>query len=95
MDKAEADKTLQQMARNAIQCQDAPNPLGLARTFAQHMAMLPDVLRARGESTATGDICAHPIFVLWASKLHSLANLGVSDLNKFEVAMQKATEWAG
>lgn len=74
--------TLSELAKQAIQIQDACNPLGLTKSFAEAIQDLGDLMRAKG-NFSTRDLCYHPVFRLWASKIHSLAGLGLSDLDTF------------
>lgn len=69
-------RTLSELAQQALTIQDACNPLGLTKGYAEALQELTDILRASGSSFDTAAICAHPINRLWASKLHSLAGLG-------------------
>ena len=88
-------RTLKEMASEAITIQDACNPLGLTKTFAQVTQDLADQLQERGEFS-TANICRHPIFRLWASKLHDLAGMGLSDTDRYGEAYEackKLAEW--
>lgn len=75
-------RTIQELAREALQIQNACNPLGLTKGFAEATQDLAEILRARGEFS-TDAICKHPIYRLWASKMHDLAGLGLSDQTRF------------
>lgn len=86
-------KTMQELARDALACQDACNILGLARSFG--LEVLPD-LRAALEGVFGSDAIAnHPVTQLWVSKLHSLANMGLSDLDRYHAAFEACTNLAG
>lgn len=76
-------RTLQQMAREAIQVQDACNPLGLSKGYAAMLTELRARLAADGQPAGTRDLCDHPVNRLWASKLHDLAGMGMSDTERY------------
>lgn len=80
---------LQQLAQDAIAVQDACNPLGISNSFAEAIDELGKALRAEGQY-GTDAICEHPVFRLWASKIHSLAGLGLSDVDRFHDAYSGA-----
>lgn len=84
-------KSLQELARDAIACQDACNILGLARSFG--LEVLPD-LRAALTPSGNAAVQNHPITRLWVSKLHDLAGMGISNLDRFAEAMQACEQLA-
>jgi hypothetical protein len=86
-------RTLKEMAAEAIAIQNACNPLGLTKTFGQVTQELADRLREQG-AASTSDICRHPIFRLWASKLHDLAGMGISDTDRYGQAYEACRELA-
>lgn len=57
---------IERMAETAIFVQDACNPIAVANAFAEVVQQL----KVLGDHDA---ICSHPVFVLWASKIQSLA----------------------
>jgi hypothetical protein len=79
-------RPLKQLAEEALAIQDACNPLGLTKGFAQATQELADTLRASGQPCDTRAICRHPVFRLWTSKLHDLANMGMSDTERYSEA---------
>jgi hypothetical protein len=87
-------RTLKQLAEEAVAIQDACNPLGLTKGFAQATQELADSLRASNQPSDTRAICQHPIFRLWASKLHDLAGMGLSDLSRYTEAYDGCKELA-
>jgi hypothetical protein len=86
-------RTLKEMAAEAIVIQNACNPLGLTKTFAKVTQDLADRLREEGKGS-TSLVCRHPIFCLWASKLHELAGMGLSDTERYGQAYQACRELA-
>lgn len=70
-------RTLQQLAQEAINVQNACNPLGLSAGFARATT------EVRGYCNSTDELCRHPIFQLWASKMHDLAGMGISDSDAY------------
>ena len=73
-------KTLQQLAQESLDIQDACNSCGLAQRFAKVMIEL-------GEYTSGTDARnAHPIVKMWISKFEHLAGLdqsmSIEDFNK-------------
>jgi hypothetical protein len=87
-------RTLKQLAQEALDIQDACNPIGLSNGIGRAMSDLMDLLRKTNQRNDTAVICSHPIFVLWASKLHSLAGLGISDIEKFGIAYDECCSMA-
>jgi len=73
-------RTLRQLAQEALDVQNACNPLGLSRSYAE---ALSDLFENRRLPASTGDVCSHPINRLWASKLHDLAGMGISDTDRY------------
>ena len=63
-------KTLKQLAQDALLVQDACNMSGIALSFGKAMLDLRAALPDKG----TDFYNQHPITVLWASKISSLAN---------------------
>ncbi len=62
------EKTLQQLAQDALQVQDACNLSGVIISWARAMSDLREHLRDLG----TDGFNHHPINVLWSSKVSSL-----------------------
>jgi hypothetical protein len=93
MTNEEAQAMLKVLAGRAIQCQDAVNPLGLTKAFAEDTKALADCLQVL-KDFGTQAICQHPIFQLWASKLHDLAGMGLSDTERFSEAYGMCLELA-
>lgn len=75
-----APRAMSELAREALQVQDACNPLGLTKSFAEATQELSDRMRLDGQSS-TRAICVHPVFRMWAFKLYDLSRLGCSDVD--------------
>jgi hypothetical protein len=72
-------RTISQLAQEAIDVQNACNPLGISKGYATALQELADNLRQQGLPSDTKAICEHPINKLWVSKIHDLAGMGISD----------------
>jgi hypothetical protein len=81
-------RTLQQLAQEAIDIQNACNPLGLTKGFARATQEVCDARRFNGESADTDQMGRDPIVRLWASKLHDLTGMGSSDTDVFREAYE-------
>lgn len=84
-------KTLKQLAEDAIQMQDACNGFAIANAYGKAMSDLRDALKEAGESVGTDELRNHPINRLWASKIHDLAGMGLSDMERFDEAYMWCT----
>jgi len=84
LDRADT-RTLVQLAREALDVQNACNPLGISRSFAKAMLRLSALLEAEGKG-GTRALCEHPIAVAWAHKIMDLhyANFGLTASEAFE-----------
>jgi hypothetical protein len=62
--------------------------LGLARSFG--LEVLPDLRKALEAGGVFGSdaIANHPVTQVWVSKLHSLANMGISEVDRFYTAYE-------
>ena len=85
-------RTIKQLAQEAIQIQDACNPLGLSKGYAAALTDLRDALAAGGLPCGTLEISRHPVNQLWASKLHDLAGMGWSQEDTYGRAYD-ACKW--
>lgn len=82
-------RTLKQLAQEAIDVQDACNPLGVSKGFARALQDLRERLTMDGLPDDTPTITYHCVHQLWASKIHDLARMGLSDFNQFNDAYDK------
>jgi hypothetical protein len=88
-------KTMKELAAEAINVQNACNPMGLSKGYAEALTNLRALLDEAKEPSDTRAICYHPINKLWASKLHDLAGMGLSDLDRFGEAYAACKKLAG
>lgn len=65
-------RTLADLAREAIQVQDACNLSGVVLSFARSIVRLRALLAAEGKG-GTDSVNRHPICQLWADKIQSLS----------------------
>ena len=86
-------RTLQDLAREALQVQDACNLSGVVHAFSRAITELREILRNDG-IVDTNTINQNPICCLWASKIHDLARMGLSDHERFRVAYDACRELA-
>lgn len=84
-------RTLQDLAREALEVQDACNLSGVVHAFSRAITELREILRNDG-IVDTGAINQHPICKMWASKIHDLARMGLSDHERFRVAYEACEE---
>lgn len=75
---------LQRLSKQAIEVQDASNPLGVARSYAIMLNELRHALANEGLPNGTEAICNHPINKLWVYKIYDLARCGVVDLTSYQ-----------
>lgn len=88
-------RSIKELAAEAIAVQNACNPLGVSKGYAAGLQELADKLREVGEPCGTRDICNHPIHRLWASKVHDLAGMGLSDCDRYGEAYDACQKLAG
>lgn len=84
-------RTLQQLAQEAINVQDACNLSGVVHGWSRAMEDLCEHLCASG---GTEHRNTHPINQLWASKCHDLARMGMSDYEQYGNALKICYELA-
>lgn len=65
-------KTLQELAKQALQVQDASNLSGVVISWADAIRELRATLREHHAVTDTHAINTHPINVMWSSKVGSM-----------------------
>lgn len=87
-------KDIKKLAQEAIDVQDACNPLGVSKGFARSLQELVEYLRANNLPNDTDAIIRHPIHRLWASKIHDLARMGMSDDNAYSDAYEECRRLA-
>jgi hypothetical protein len=72
-------RTIQDLAKEAIQVQDACNLSGVVHGFSRAITELREILRATGGDLSTDAVNTHPICRMWASKIHDLARMGFGE----------------
>lgn len=75
-------KNIAQLAREALDIQDACNLSGLIHGWSRSIDRLREVTPNMG----TDFYNRHPINQLWASKVHDLTGMGMSDMESFSKA---------
>jgi len=78
-------RTLAELASEALQVQNACNLSGILNSWLASVRRL----RALCPSLGTDQINRHPINRLWASKVHDLAGMGLSDIDRYG----EASDW--
>jgi hypothetical protein len=81
-------RTIQDLAKEALQVQDACNLSGVVHGFSRAVTELREILRATGGDLSTDAVNQHPICKMWASKIHDLARMGLGDTDAFGNAMR-------
>lgn len=71
MMRAEDNRTIEDLAAEALQVQDACNLSGVVLGFGRAVLRLRQVLEAEG-SCSTERLSRHPVCVLWSNKIQSL-----------------------
>lgn len=71
--------SLEKLAQDAINVQDACNLSGVVHGFSRAITALREALTEAKLPTDTDAINQHPIAKLWASKIHDLTRMGMSD----------------
>lgn len=79
-------KTIKELADEAVLVQSACNGFAIANSYGKMMTNLRDALKESGEPNDTDDLRNHPINRMWASKIHDLAGLGLSDMEMYSDA---------
>ena len=83
--------TLKELAREAIDIQDACNLFGIVSGMLDAMRSL----REQFPKASNEELYKHPITRLWASKIHDLARMGLSNIERYAEAYQSCKELAG
>lgn len=75
-------RTMYDLAVNAVQCQDACNLSGVVHSFSRDITRLR-ALTDDKPGFSTTMLNQHPVCALYASKIHDLSGMGVSDFTAF------------
>lgn len=76
-------KAINTLAADAIAVQDACNLSGVVHGFSRAITDLREALSQAKMPTDTLAINKHPICKLWASKIHDLTGMGISDCDAY------------
>lgn len=92
-------RSVKQLAQEALEIQNACNPLGLSKGYAQALSELRCALEVEGKENDTDAIRLHPINRLWLDKLCDLANYqrgvcGVDGWGEFAAAYGEVSRLA-
>lgn len=77
---SEDTRTMSELAREALDVQNACNLSGVVHSFSRAITRLRALLDADGKGGTTA-VNGHPICVVWADKIASLANDGAAQLD--------------
>ena len=88
-------KMIKKLATEAIQIQDACNGIAIANAYGKMLVDLRAALESEGQPTDTDALRNHPINRLWASKIHDLAGMGLSDMSRFSDAYDWCIQHTG
>jgi len=65
-------RTIKDIAAEALYIQDAVNLSAVVHAFERAITDVKQIMREQGKTLSTMQICEHPIFILYASKISSL-----------------------
>jgi hypothetical protein len=82
---------MKQLAQEALDIQNACNPLGLTKGFAQ---ATQELWEHAVIGSSIWETTKHPVFQLWASKIHEIAGMGLSDGERYGIAYHMCLELA-
>lgn len=78
-----SEKTLKELAQEALDVQDACNLSGVVHGWHRSMERLCAIMRELPDYSGTDMVNTHPINKLWASKVYDLTNMGFNDTEAF------------
>lgn len=87
-------KTIQQLAQEALDVQNASNLSGVVKGWARSIQDLIDRLRESGQYEGTDQINRHPINRMWASKVHDLTGMSFCDTMEYVRTMEACEQLA-
>ena len=82
-------RTMKELAVQVLSVQNASN-INVVHAFSESLKDLRELL----PKASSRDVNRHPIMQLWASKVHDLAGLGMSDAEEFGKAYEAVQELA-
>lgn len=74
---------MQTLAQEALFVQSACNPIALANSYGKMILKLREALQEEGSASDHEAIRNHPVNRLWASKLHDMASMGMSNADRY------------
>jgi hypothetical protein len=78
--------TLETLAAQAVEVQNASNPIAVAKHFGEAIVNLRDRLALDKKPNDSDAIANHPIYRIWANKIHSIAGMEVDTTARFSDA---------
>ena len=89
-----AKRTWTQLAQEAIDIQNACNIRGVSKSFATVVDEVADLIAVDAKANPISfnrheNVQLHPVVRMWASKIHDMTHMGLSDLDAFH----EAYEW--
>lgn len=88
-------RTLKALAQEAIDVQNACNPMGISKSYAAALLELSQRLRLDKLDASTDAMCCHPIARMWACKVHDIHGMGLSNTDRFSDAYIACKDLAG
>lgn len=86
-------RTLKELAQEALDVQDACNLSGVIHGWSRSITDLRAIVeKETGASFSTDTLNRHPVNVLWADKVASLAGVTTASVRTFD-AYYKCREW--
>lgn len=85
-DKPDYVATMTKLAEQALEVQNASNPIAVATHFGTAVLSLRDRLTLDGKPCDSAAIANHPVYRLWANKIHSIAGMEVETATRFSRA---------
>lgn len=76
-------RSMKQLAQEAVDVQDACNLQGVVKGFDRAITDLKLLLAEANQENGTDAIRNHPISRMWASKIHDLCGMGLSDMDRY------------
>ena len=78
-------RTMYDLVKNAVECQDACNLSGVVHSFSEDISRLRTLMENE-EGFSTTKLNCHPVSVMYASKISSLVGLGGGGMEPYSYA---------
>ena len=85
-------RSMKELARNVLLIQDACNLSGVVHSFSIAMSILCEYKYQLNQGTDW--VNNHPVAKMYASKIHALSGMGVSDTEEFHHAYEACKKLA-